>query len=87
MMKITIEDDILMVAIDDEAALLNPKNGRYFSLNATGVRVWSLLTQTSSAEKILRMMLTEYNVAEDVLEQDLQRLFHQLAEAELVRVS
>lgn len=85
-MKIIIESDIMMARLDDEAALLNMKSGKYFSLNATGVRVWELLEKSNETEEILAAMLKEYDVDQDILRQDLNQLVSRLTEAGLVKV-
>lgn len=75
-----------MARLDDEAALLNMKSGKYFSLNATGVRVWELLEKSNETEEILAAMLKEYDVDQDILRQDLNQLVSRLTEAGLVKV-
>lgn len=83
-MKITIERDIIMTHIGDEAVLLNIKNGRYFSLNRTGERVWGLLKQYEDAEKVLTVMMDEFDVDENILRHDIKNIILGLSDAELV---
>lgn len=83
-MKITVEKEFLMTQLDEDTVLLNIKNGRYFSLNETGKRVWELLNEHTDTEKVLTVMLAEYDVDINVLRQDINNLISGLADAELV---
>ncbi len=83
-MKITVEREIIMTHIGDEAVLLNIKNGRYFSLNSTGERVWELLQEHADSEIVLTIMLDEYDADREVLWQDINNIILRLADAELV---
>ena len=83
-MKITVEREIIMTHIGDEAVLLNIKNGRYFSLNSTGERVWERLQEHADSEIVLTIMLDEYDADREVLWQDINNIILRLADAELV---
>ncbi len=85
-MKISVEKNVLITHLDDEAALLNIKNGRYFSLNPIGSRIWDLLNQYCDTERVLDILLEEYNAHREVLENDLQNFVTRLVEAELVNI-
>ena len=85
-MRITVEKEIIMTQLDDETILLNIKNGRYFSLNKTGVRVWELLQQHKEVEEVLSILLDEYDVDGKILWQDIENLILRLSEAELVNL-
>ena len=58
-MKVKLEDEIILTKLDNEIALLNQKNGRYFSLNETGARIWELLCESGDTEKAVNVILEE----------------------------
>ncbi|HWP98709.1 MAG TPA: PqqD family protein [Syntrophomonadaceae bacterium] len=76
----------MMTQLDDEAALLNIKTGKYFSLNATGVRIWELLSENHDTEEIFNILNAEYGIDKDILRADFEHLLTKLQEAELVRL-
>lgn len=84
--EIIADKDVLITRLDDEAALLNIKTGRYFGLNATGVRVWELLSEYSDMEEIFGILYEEYSVDKQVLRSDLDNLLAKLKAAGLVHL-
>ena len=85
--SITIPQDVLFRELDDEAVLLNLKTGIYFGLNPVATRVWQLLVAEGSLAQVLEVMLAEYEVGRDVLEQDLLELTRQLCTKGLIEVT
>jgi len=83
---IILEKDVTMAHLDNEIALLNIKNGKYFSLNETGARIWELLQVSVDQEQLISSMLKEYSVEEIKLRADIVQLLEKLKEAELIRI-
>ena len=54
--------DALSASLTDGAVLLNLYTKRYFSLNDTGSRIWSLLEQQASDDEIVETLVREYDV-------------------------
>jgi hypothetical protein len=84
---ITISPDVVFRDLDGEAVLLNLATGTYFGLNEVGTRMWHLLHQYSALQKVLEIMQEEYEVAPEVLEEDLLQLVGQLCAQGLISVS
>ena len=40
----------------DEHCILQPVTGKYYQINATGLMIWSLLTQSNSLEEIHKII-------------------------------
>ncbi|HEV2181652.1 MAG TPA: PqqD family protein [Gemmatimonadaceae bacterium] len=57
-----IVPDALSASLTDGAVLLNLYTKRYFSLNDTGSRIWSLLEQQASDDEIVETLVREYDV-------------------------
>ncbi|HKT08959.1 MAG TPA: PqqD family protein [Gemmatimonadaceae bacterium] len=62
MTRYRIVPDALSAALSDGAVLLHLYTKRYFSLNETGSRIWSLLEQQATDEEIVDTLVREYDV-------------------------
>jgi hypothetical protein len=47
-----------------ESVILSLKNGKYYGLNEVGARIWELIQQPISHQKIVKIILQEYEVEE-----------------------
>lgn len=54
--------DALSASLSDGAVLLHLYTKRYFSLNETGARIWSLLEQQATEDEIVDALVREYDV-------------------------
>ena len=79
--------DVLVRNIAGESVLLNLDNGCYFGLDDVGTRLWELLTATESVRLAYETALVEFEVAPEVLEQDLRGLIDNLVAQGLIEVS
>jgi len=77
--RIHIPEDVLYHDLNGEAVLLNLKSGKYFSLDAVGTRMWTLLAENGQLEPAFQAMLKEYNVDEQTLNRDLIALIDRLS--------
>jgi hypothetical protein len=64
MMAYRVSRDTLSAILSDGAVLLSLATKRYFSLNGTGTRVWTLLEQGFALEEIVARLTREYDVDE-----------------------
>ena len=72
--------------LEGEAVLLELGTGRYFGLNETGTRIWLLLQEHGSVEAVLRAMLEEFDVAEDLLRSELLSFLDTLSSQQLLEI-
>ncbi len=84
--KINVCDNVIFRILGGEAVLLNVSSGTYFGLNEVGTRIWQLISEHGSAEKILEVMLEEYDVERDPLQKDLDKLLKDLLQHDLVSI-
>ena len=84
--SLQVSEDAVYRELDGEAVLLNLDTGIYFGLNATGTRIWNLIAQHGSLQKVLDAMAEEYDASPNSLEKDLLQLVSQLSEKGLVSV-
>jgi len=85
--SLEISEDAVYRELDGEAVLLNLDTGIYFGLNGTGTRIWNLIAQHGTLQKVLDAMAEEYDASPHSLENDLLQLACQLSEKGLVRVA
>ncbi len=83
---ITVPPGVLFRDLEGEAVLLELDSGRYFGLNETGTRIWLLLQEHGSVEQVLRAMLEEFDVAEDILRSELLSFLDTLSSQKLLEV-
>ena len=84
-MNIRVPDDVVFRVLGDEAVILNLASGVYFGLDTVGTRMWQLMSEHGSTDKVIAAMLDEYEVEEGQLRSDLAKLIEQLSEKRLVR--
>ena len=82
--SVRIADDVIFEVLDDEAVLLNLTTGEYYSLNRTGTRAWQLIEEHGDLDRVRAAMAAEFDVGEDALAQDLDRLVSDLRERRLL---
>ena len=78
-----LSKDAICRELDGEAVILDLSAGTYFGLNAVGTRMWQLIDRHGHLGVVFDELRREYDVAPDVLEQDLLSLVARLAESRL----
>jgi hypothetical protein len=79
-----IVPDALSASLSDGAVLLNLYTKRYFSLNDTGSRIWSLLEQQASEEDIIETLVREYDVEKPEAARAVKQLLDDLVAERLI---
>ena len=82
-----IADDVVFRILGDEAVILNLASGVYFGLDSVGTRMWQLISEHGSMDKVVEVLLDEYEVEETKLRSDLDQLIRQLSEKGLVKTN
>lgn len=70
--------------IGGETVILNLESGTYFGLDVVGARIWQLIAEGKSVAETRAVMLVEFDVAEDVLDRDLEKLLRDLRDHDLL---
>jgi hypothetical protein len=84
--NVRIADDVVSRDLAGEAVILNLATGTYFGLDAVGTRIWHLIAEHGSTERIVEIVVAEYDVDEGRLRGDLEALLGQLRDKGLVSV-
>jgi Coenzyme PQQ synthesis protein D (PqqD) len=77
---------VLVRQLEEESVLLNLETERYFGLDATGSRMWELVTSSPSIDTALAQLEQEFDVQPEVLREHLGQLLRQLVENGLLTV-
>ncbi|MDQ3012457.1 MAG: PqqD family protein [Acidobacteriota bacterium] len=84
--QITVTPDTLINQVGEESVLLNLGSENYFGLDEIGTRMWLALTANATIQQAYESLLKEYDVADDVLRQDLSNLVEKLAANGLIEI-
>ena len=85
--NIKISGEVLANAIDGEIILLDLQSENYFGLDEVSTRIWQLLQENESLQKVFDTMLEEYDVSAKQLERDLDEFLARLLAAKLITIS
>ncbi|HXC49230.1 MAG TPA: PqqD family protein [Candidatus Sulfotelmatobacter sp.] len=85
-MRAVVPAHVLIRRLDGESVLLNLESERYFGLDATGTRMWELVTSQPCIALALEKLQEEYEVEPDVLRSHLSQLMSLLVENGLLQV-
>jgi len=85
--RVVVPSHVLVRFLDKESVLLNIETERYFGLDETGTRMWQLVTVAPSVEVACQQLLDEYDVAPELLRENLTDLLARLVENGLLQVA
>lgn len=80
----TPSDEVLHQELEGETVLLDLKSERYFGLNESGTRIWTLLIELERPEAVVERMMDEFDVDEDTLRADIADLLTRLLDGGLI---
>ena len=85
--KITISPNVVSRAVGEETVILDLESGTYFGLDSIGARVWQMMEEGRTLSEICDVMVAEYDVSRETLEQDAVRLASELAAKRLISIA
>lgn len=85
-MRAVVPAHVLIRELDGESVLLNLESERYFGLDATGTRMWELMTTEPCIASALKKLQEEYEAEPEVLRNHLTQLLSGLMENGLLQV-
>jgi hypothetical protein len=84
MKPLQISHNVIAQRLQDETILINMDTDRSFVLNRTSSRFWELCEQGLSVDQIQVQMLTEFDVTEAQLHQEIDRIIAMLQSEGLI---
>ena len=85
-MRAVVPAHVLIRRLEGESVLLNLDSERYFGLDATGTRMWELVTSEPCIAMALEKLQEEYEVEPETLRTHLTELLGRLVENGLLQV-
>lgn len=76
--KLRIGEDVVFRIIGNEAVIQNVASRACFNLDEVGTRMWQLICDYRSTDDVIAVLLNEYDVEEDKLRRDLDKVVQQL---------
>lgn len=84
-LKLTRNPDLVAARVDEDLVMMSVENGRYFSINSLGGRIWELLEGSVTINEIVKAICEEYDVSEDVCRSDVTAFVKQLSDLGFVK--
>ncbi len=82
---LTPSAEVLHQELEGETVLLDLNSERYFGLDESGTRIWTLLIELKRPEAVVERMLQEFDVDEDTLRADLADVLTRLLDCGLLQ--
>ena len=82
--SITVCPDVISQEVSGETVILDLNSENYFGLDEVGTRIWQLIEEKGNLQAIFDQLLTEYDVGEAQLLEDLEALLDQVADIGLM---
>jgi hypothetical protein len=77
---------VLVRFLDHESVLLNLNTERYFGLDATGTRMWQLVTGSPDIQSAYQELLAEFDVEPATLQSNLSDLLRRFVDSGLLEL-
>jgi hypothetical protein len=84
--RLTIPAEVMARQVGEELVILDLASGNYFGLDPVGARIWRLFTEGKLPIEVRDILLTEYDVGREQLEQDIGRLIDELSAKGLLKL-
>src|ERR1700680_3983062 len=85
--RITTAPDVMFRIIGDEIVILNLISELYLGLNPVGTRFWTALHDAPSIQAAYESLRSQFDVAPELLREDMDKLLGQLLEQKLIEVT
>lgn len=71
--------------LDDNQVMMHLENGKYFGLNPVGKRIWALLDQPKSFDEIISVLLSEFEIEENLCRKEVLEFLDKAIKFEIVQ--
>ena len=84
--KLRAVADVVSQRLGDAGVLIDMRTGRMFELNASGIRIWELVTEGLSPQAVVSRLQHEFESTPADLEVEVRALVHDLVREGLLDV-
>lgn len=85
--RVRISPDIVSRHFGDDMVIVHLQTNRVYSLNRTGARLWSLLSEGHDRDAIVARLVEEFDAPEAVVAREVDALLDSLRQERLVQES
>lgn len=85
--SVSISEDTLTQKLGDGLVVMNLSTEHFYELDETGKRFWELLSEHREIDKVIHLLMQEYEVSEELLQKDMVRLLEDLIKNKLITVN
>ena len=79
-------DSILFSELDDKLLMMSIDNGEYYSLDAIGAHIWTLLAEPISVAALCEALVNEFDVAPETCREDVLAFMNELFALEVITI-
>jgi hypothetical protein len=84
-MQYRVSEEILAQAVGHTVVLFHPGTERFYSLNASGARIWALLAEGLDARQIIDRLAAEFEGQEPLIRGEVLAFLPQLEAEQILR--
>ncbi|HQR73215.1 MAG TPA: PqqD family protein [Sulfurovum sp.] len=84
--KITFSQSVFAQEVDGEMVLLDMESENYFGLDEVGTAIWQAMQEHEILHEVFEVLMEQYEVEAEVLQNDLSEFVEKLLESGLVKV-
>ena len=84
--KVIFAETVFAQEVDGEMVLLDMESENYFGLDEVGTAIWQAMQEKETLKEVFDLLLEQYEVEAEVLENDLSDFVGKLVESGLVEV-
>ena len=84
--KVIFAESVFAQLVDDEMVLLDMESENYFGLDEVGTSIWNAMQDNETLEEVFNVLLEQYDVGEEMLNNDLLNFVTKLVDNGLAKV-
>ena len=84
--EIIFSESVFAQEVDGEMVLLDMNSENYFGLDEVGSAIWQAMQEKEKLQDVYDVMIEQYEVAPDVLENDLLEFAEKLRDSGLIKI-
>lgn len=84
--RVARSDAIVFTEFDDTVVMMDPAIGRYYELNATGAKIWTLVESAPRVAEVCRRLVVENEVAADTCGDEVRAFMDKLCRLGVIRI-
>lgn len=79
--------DIDTTDLNGDKVMMDLEYGKYFSLNSVGSRIWELIEEPVEINKVIDLLLEEYDISRDECEKNVLEFLDKLDNEKIISVN